>query len=64
LTRFLDAEFGGYTALDSDGRACFEQLLSCEDDQLIDWLLNGQLPTEDGLGDLVQRIRAASGLPT
>ncbi|AGM41200.1 hypothetical protein SPISAL_05530 [Spiribacter salinus M19-40] len=62
LTRFLEADSGGYGALDSDGRGCFERLLSCEDDQLIDWLLNGQPPAEDSLVDLVQRIRAASGL--
>ncbi len=64
LTRFLEASEQGYTALDADGKACFEQLLVCEDDQLIDWLLSGKPPTEPALADITQRIRAASGLST
>ena len=62
LTRFLDAEEGGYGDLDPAGRAHFDSLLDCEDDRLIDWLLNGQTPTEGALVDIVHRIRIASGL--
>ncbi|MRH77740.1 succinate dehydrogenase assembly factor 2 [Spiribacter sp. C176] len=62
LGRFLDADSNGYQALDTEGRAAFEQLLACEDDDLIDWLLSGHLPTEPQLVDIVTRVRAASGL--
>lgn len=64
LTRFLEADIDGYAALDAAGRASFEDLLGREDDVLIDWLLNGQTPSEPALVDLVQRIRTASGLPS
>jgi len=62
LNRFLDAESHGYAALDAKGREQFETLLTCEDDQLIDWLLSGQRPTESALVDIVQQIRSVSGL--
>ncbi|MDR9405874.1 MAG: succinate dehydrogenase assembly factor 2 [Spiribacter sp.] len=64
LNRFLDADANanGYAALDAAGRADFERLLVCEDDLLIDWLLNGYQPEEGTLADIVQRIRAVSGL--
>ena len=64
LNRFLDADANanGYAALDAAGRADFERLLVCEDDLLIDWLLNGYKPEEGALADIVQRIRAVSGL--
>ncbi len=62
LTRFIEAESDGYYSLDATGRERFEQLLDTEDDQLIDWLVNGQPPREDELADVVQSIRAASGL--
>ena len=64
LTRFLDSPSGGYAALDAAGEAAFEQLLDCEDDHLIDWLINGQRPREGALVDIVERVRAASGLST
>jgi len=62
LTRFLDAEENGYESLDAEGREAFERLLDCEDDLLIDWLLNGERPTEGALVDISRRVRAASGL--
>ncbi len=62
LTRFLDAQEQGYDALDAAGRQHFEQLLACEDDRLIDWLINGERPTEGALVDIIQRIRTLSGL--
>lgn len=62
LTRFLEAPQGGYNSLDAQGRENFERLLDCEDDLLIDWLLNGERPTEGALVDLVRDIRAVSGL--
>ncbi|MEX0430261.1 FAD assembly factor SdhE [Spiribacter insolitus] len=64
LTRFLESPSGGYGSLDATGRAAFEQLLDCEDDHLIDWLVNGQRPREGALVDIVNRVRAVSGLPT
>ena len=64
LTRFLDAPSGGYRSLDAPGQVAFEQLLDCEDDQLIDWLVNGQRPREGALVDIVNRVRAVSGLST
>ncbi|KAF0285457.1 succinate dehydrogenase assembly factor 2 [Spiribacter sp. 1M153] len=64
LTRFLDAPAQGYDALDAEGREAFDRLLTIEDDHLIDWLVNGQRPSEESLVDIVNRIRHASGLPT
>ena len=64
LTRFLEAPSGGYGSLDAAGRTAFEQLLDCEDDHLIDWLVNGQRPREGALVDIVNRVRAVSGLST
>ncbi len=62
LNRFLDSNEHGYAALDAAGRANFERLLVCEDDLLIDWLLSGYVPKEGEFADIVQRIRAVSGL--
>ncbi len=62
LTRFLELESDGYGDLDAEGRDAFEALLDCEDDRLIDWLLNGQPPREGALVDITRQIRAASGL--
>lgn len=62
LGRFLEAENNGYQALDAHGRAAFEQLLACEDDCLIDWLLSGHTPPELRFVDVVSRVRSASGL--
>jgi len=64
LTRFLEAPSLGYEALDVEGRAAFDRLLTIEDDHLIDWLVNGQRPSEEGIVDIVNRVRHASGLPT
>jgi len=63
LNRFLDAPALGYDALDAEGRDAFDRLLTIEDDRLIDWLVNGQRPSEDSLVDIANRIRHASGLP-
>lgn len=62
LVRFLDTESGGYGALDEAGREAFDALLVHEDDDLIDWLLKGELPRDGALADIIGRVRAASGL--
>lgn len=59
LVRFLE---GGHAALDEQGRAAFDRLLECEDDDLIDWLLKGEAPRDGTLAEITRRIRAASGL--
>ena len=64
LTRFLEAPVDGYEALDANGRADFDRLLACEDDDLIDWLVNGRRPGEGALVDIVNRVRGVSGLST
>lgn len=64
LTRFLDDPINGYEGLDVNGRADFDRLLACEDDHLIDWLVNGYRPREGAFVDIVNRVRGVSGLPT
>ncbi|WP_041381769.1 succinate dehydrogenase assembly factor 2 [Spiribacter curvatus] len=64
LTRFLEAPHDGWEGLDADGRADFDRLLACEDDHLIDWLVNGERPTEGAFVDIVNRVRGVSGLST
>jgi len=42
----------------------FERLLEHEDDQLADWLINGQgQPLDESLRELVQRIRESAAAP-
>jgi antitoxin CptB len=62
LNRFLDDDNAGYACLDAAGREVFDQLLSIEDDRLIDWLLKGEPAGEPSLDEISRRIRAASGL--
>ena len=57
LARFLD---NGYATLDPNGRAAFERLLACEDDQLIGWLLKGETPRDGELAETVVAIRRAA----
>jgi antitoxin CptB len=64
LTRFLEAPEAGHDALDANGRADFDRLLGVEDDHLIDWLVNGERPADEALVDIVNRVRAVSGLST
>ncbi|PWG63755.1 FAD assembly factor SdhE [Spiribacter halobius] len=59
LVRFLE---GGHAALDEQGRVAFDRLLECEDDDLIDWLLKGEVPRDGTLAEITRQIRAASGL--
>lgn len=62
LVRFLEAKTGGYGDLDGAAREAFDTLLDCEDDDLIDWLLKGEVPRDGTLADITRRVRAASGL--
>lgn len=60
-TKELDIIFGrflerGYDQLDDAGRALFERLLDCEDDQLQDWFVVGTRPEDRDLARLIDRI--------
>ena len=54
LERFLE---NGYGELDGAGRAAFDRLLDCQDDQLFGWFYQGEVPDDAELECLVARIR-------
>lgn len=53
LGPFVEA---GYAQLDEAGRAAYEQLMRCEDQQLYAWFLRREQPADPALGALVARI--------
>lgn len=57
LHRFFDRH---YMALPTTTQALFLELLSCEDPELLAWLVGDQLPASKSLRELVQTIRQQS----
>jgi antitoxin CptB len=49
----------GYDALSPLDRDCFERLLDCRNEDLMDWLVEGDLPQDEPLAGIVSRIRDA-----
>lgn len=54
LTRYLDR---AWATAPADERAHFERLLECEDDRLWRWFLGYDVPPDDTLHAIVERIR-------
>lgn len=60
LVGFLEGYWEQLTASERDA---FERLLACEDDELMDWLVNGREgPDDAGLRAIAERIRYDTGL--
>jgi antitoxin CptB len=54
LTRFLDEQLPFLSVVHQEA---FEQLLACEDQQILDWLMGRYTPDDPALFDIIQRIR-------
>jgi antitoxin CptB len=58
LSRFLTV---AYRALDAEDKTRFARLLEEEDQVLHRWFMGASAPLDDGMRDLVERIRAVGG---
>jgi antitoxin CptB len=54
LTRFLDTEFD---SLNAPLRHAFAELLECDDQDILDWLMGRAEPPGDLLRELIARLR-------
>ena len=48
-----------YPGLSADDKKCYELLLSCEDQDLLAWLLRGEVPVDKTLRRIVDMVRTS-----
>jgi len=54
LEGFLEHRYQGLSPVDRDG---FARLLDCPNENLMDWLMEGGIPQDEQLAEIVRQIR-------
>jgi len=58
LQRFVDKRYQG---LPLKTKKAFHQLLNCQDQILLDYLMGQEVPTDKDVADVAKQVRAAAG---